>query len=101
MALRATKGDENLARAHVSSGIWMQPTAGKSRSWEEPRARFSTVPHGAKCFNINIGGWRSLRHNCFAGWHCESRFVLEVDALALHHQRPLLHVRVDGTDILA
>jgi len=42
-----------------------------------------------------------LSHNCFAGWHCVSRFVLEVDALALHHQRPLLHVRVDGTEILS
>src|SRR5580700_1716788 len=43
----------------------------------------------------------SLSHNCFAGWHCVSRFVLEVDALALRRQRPLLHVRVDGTDILS
>ena len=44
MALRATKGDENSPGHTSLSGRWMQPTAGTSRGWEEPRARFPTGP---------------------------------------------------------
>jgi hypothetical protein len=44
MALRATKGDENLARAHFFDSVLMQ---GSAATTQELGARFSTVAHEA------------------------------------------------------
>src|ERR1035438_1486762 len=68
--------------------------AGRDRAEPRPaEQRESTTRRGGRT-GASLGGGRAFRLG-------KAGLVVEVHALALHHQRPLLNLGVDGADVLS